>query len=142
MEQHNDVGTKEDLCKYRIDVAKQDLESARLLFDNSDYRGANNRAYYAIFHVISAIHALDEKAYKKHKDAIANFNKDYVKTGIFSRELGKKISVAEEIRHASDYSDFYIATVKEAKNQIESADELIQCIEEYCSNRIGSKTND
>lgn len=136
MEQLNDVGTKEDLCKYRIDVAKQDLNSAQLLFTNSDYRGANNRAYYAIYHAISAVHALDEVSYKKHKDAIANFNKNYVRTEIFSRELGKKIAVAEEIRHASDYSDFYIATINETQKQIESARELIECIEEYCLSRI------
>ena len=136
MEPLNDSGTKEDLCRYRIEVAKQDLESARLLLNNSDFRGANNRAYYAIFHAISAVHALDGVSYKKHKDAIANFNKNYVKTEVFSRDLGRKISMAEEIRHASDYSDFYIATVKEAQNQIDSAAELIKVVEEFCINKM------
>ena len=35
-----------------------------------------------------------------------SFNKDYVK----NQEMGRKIGQAEEIRHASDYDDFYIAT--------------------------------
>lgn len=56
-----------------------------------DYKGANNRAYYAIFHAINAVHATSGKAYKRHKDAIANFNKDYVKTEIFPREIGRKL---------------------------------------------------
>ena len=137
MEQHNnDIGTIEDLCKYRIDLAKSDLKAAKILFENNEYRGANNRSYYSIFHAINAIHALDGKAYKKHKDAIANFNKNYVKTEIFDRSLGRKISEAEEIRHASDYNDFYIATIKVTEEQIHSAEELIVAIEEYCNSRI------
>ena len=39
----------------------------------------------------------------------------YVKTGIFPREMGRKIAGVEEIRHASDYDDFYIATVEEVE---------------------------
>ena len=46
---------------------------------------------------------------------MANFNKNYVKTEIFPRKLGKKIVESEEIRHASDYDDFYIATREEAE---------------------------
>ena len=43
------------------------------------------------------MHALDGNAYKRHKDALANFNKNYVKTEIFPRKLGKKIVESEEI---------------------------------------------
>ena len=88
------------------------------MFEINDYRGSNNRAYYAIFHAINAVHALDECSYKKHKDALANFNKNYVRTEIFDKDLGKQISKAQVIRHASDYDDFYIATSAEAMNQI------------------------
>ncbi len=66
------------------------------------------RAYYAIYHAVSAVHALDGKSYKRHKDALGNFNKDYVRTEVFPKDMGRKIAKAEEIRHASDYDDFYI----------------------------------
>ena len=108
MEQYNEkIGTRKDLVSYRIETAKSDLKSAKILLNAGEYKGANNRAYYAIFHAINAVHALDGRAFKRHKDAIANFNKDYVKTEIFPREVGRKIGEAEEIRHASDYDDFY-----------------------------------
>ena len=84
MKQH-DEGNKTDLMKYRLETAESDLRVAKSLIQSKEYRAANNRAYYAIFHAISAVHALDGKAYKKHKDAIANFNRDYVKTEIFPR---------------------------------------------------------
>lgn len=73
-----------------------------------------------------------EAAFKRHKDAIANFNKDYVKTEIFPREVGRKIGEAEEIRHASDYDDFYIASKEESERQIAVAGEFIELVEKYC----------
>lgn len=137
MERHNkDVGTKEDLMLYRIRTAKENLRSARILLDAQEYKGANNRAYYAIFQAINAVHAIDGTAYKRHKDAIANFNKNYIKTEVFPREIGRKISEAEEIWHASDYDDFYIASKEEAERQVSVADEFIQLIEAYCNKRI------
>lgn len=136
MEQHRESGTKKDLVLYRIDIAKSDVKAAQILMEAKEYRGANNRAYYGIYHAISAIHALDERAYKRHKDALANFNKDYVKTEIFPRSLGKRIAEAEEIRHASDYDDFYIATKEEAQEQIGTAEELIQRVESYVKEHI------
>ena len=136
LEQHNESGTIQDLVLYRIKTAKSDLKSAEVLLNAGEYRGANNRAYYAIYHAISAIHALNGKAYKRHKDSLGNFNKEYIKMGIFPRTLGRRIAEAEEIRHASDYDDFYIATKEEAEEQIMTADELIRLIEIYCKEHL------
>ena len=136
MGRNNEKGTKEDLCRYRLEISKADLRSAMLLLEAGELRGANNRAYYSIYHAISSVHALDGNAYKRHKDALANFNKAYVKTEIFSRELGRKISEAVEIRHASDYDDFYIATREEAEEQIETAKEFLRQIETYVQGRL------
>ena len=72
MEQYNEkIGTRKDLVSYRIETAKSDLKSAKILLNAGEYKGANNRAYYAIFHAINAVHALDGRAFKRHKDAIA-----------------------------------------------------------------------
>ena len=132
MKQHEE-GNKFDLMKYRLESAKSDLKSAKILIEAEEYRAANNRAYYAIFHAISAIHALDGKAYKRHKDALGSFNREYVKTEVFPREVGKKISRAEEIRHASDYDDFYIASREEAEEQYNRAEELLKEVKKFLS---------
>lgn len=78
MEQHDDIGSVKDLVLYRIESAKEDLASANILFEANAYKAANNLACYSIFHAINAVHAANRKSYKRHKDAIANFNKDYV----------------------------------------------------------------
>ena len=133
MKQPNDnIGTVKDLVWHRIETAKSDINAAKILLDAGEYRSSNNRAYYGIYHAISAIHALNGNAYKKHKDALANFNKDYVKTEIFPRSIGRRISEAAEIRHASDYDDFYIATKSEAEEQIGTAVELLELVQNYC----------
>ena len=78
-------GSIRDLVRYRMETAQSDLQSAEILLKEKEYRGANNRAYYAIYHAISAVHALDGRSYKRHKDTLANFNKDYVKTEIIPK---------------------------------------------------------
>ena len=134
--QPNEKGTRKDLVLYRIETSKSDIKAAEILLVAKEFRGANNRAYYGIYHAISAVHALDGNAYKRHKDALANFNKNYVKTEIFPRKLGKKIVESEEIRHASDYDDFYIASKEESERQILTADEFIILAEKYCGEQI------
>lgn len=67
MEQHKEeIGTRRDLVLYQLETAKNDLKSARTLYNIADFKGANNRAYYAIFHAINAVHAVSGKAYKRH----------------------------------------------------------------------------
>ena len=127
MMQPNEKGTQKDLVLYRIETSKSDIKAAEILLAAKEFRGANNRAYYGIYHAISAVHALDGNAYKRHKN--------YVKTEIFPRKLGKKIVESEEIRHASDYDDFYIATREEAEEQIQTAKELVSRVEEYVQAR-------
>ena len=127
----DDMGGAKELALYRLAAAKEDLEAAELNFKSGHYRASNNRAYYSIFRAISACLALKFKAYKQHSQVIGNFNKDFVHTGIFSKEVSKKISRAQEVRHASDYDDFYIVSVDDAKEQLETAREVVDMVEKY-----------
>lgn len=127
----DDMGGAKELALYRLGAAKEDLEAAELNFKSGHYRASNNRAYYSIFRAISACLALKFKAYKQHSQVIGNFNKDFVHTGIFSKEISRKISRAQEVRHASDYDDFYIVSVDDAKEQLETAREVIDMVAKY-----------
>ena len=48
-----------DLSQYRLQRAQEDLETARLNYENGMYKAAVNRSYYAIFHAIRAVNILD-----------------------------------------------------------------------------------
>lgn len=80
--------------------------------------------------------ALEQAAFKRHKDTIAHFNKEYIKTEKFSRQLGRQISRAQEIRHASDYNEFYIASKEEVQEQIDTAESSLDAVEEYLNNKM------
>jgi len=127
----DDVGGARELAKYRLEIAKEELTAAERALAEEDYRTANNRAYYSIFRAVSACLALEFKAYRQHGQVLGNFNKDFVHTGIFPKDISRRISRAQEVRHASDYDDFYILSKQETKEQVETAEVLIQLVETY-----------
>lgn len=120
-----------ELVLYRYNRAVETLEVAEELLLNGRYRDANNRSYYAAFYAMKAVYTINGQDFKKHKTLLANFNKEYVATEIFPRELGKKVSTLALIREQSDYNDFYIASKQESLQQVEIAKELITLIKEY-----------
>lgn len=134
MEQR-ETGTRHDLIEHRFHIAEEDLETAYLLLNAKQYRGANNRAYYSIYHTIDAVLSIDKVAFKRHKDTLAYFNRHYIATEIFPRDMGRRIVKAEEIRHASDYDAFYFASKDITKQQIETAEQLLKLAKEYYDER-------
>lgn len=118
-------------AKYRLERAKQDLSDAEYNYKDKRYLNANNRAYYAIFHAIRAVLALERVDFKKHKDVLAYFNQHYIKTEKFPKIMGKKISQAKAIREDSDYDDEFEPTDEKTAIQIETAKELIKLVEKY-----------
>ena len=128
-------GSLIDLSKYRLTTAKSDLNAARVLYSAKEFRAAVNRSYYAIFHSLRAVLALDGFDSSKHSGIIAYFNQHYVKTEAFDKKLSKLISSAFRLREKADYQDFYIVTAQEAEGQIEVAEQVIVNIEAYLSDR-------
>lgn len=124
-------GTFEDVARYKFEQAKDDLETAKILLEAGKYKAANNRAYYSCFHAIDAVLAKEPIAFKKHKDTLSYFNKNYVHTEILPRNIGRKISRLEIIRHKSDYDTFYIASRDDAAEQIEVAEEVVDLVKNY-----------
>lgn len=123
-----------ELSNYRMQQAEDSLKVSKNCFDNGFYKDSINRSYYAAFYSIKAVLALDSTDFKRHKDVIAFFNKEYVATNIFPRPLGRKLGILKQIREESDYDDFYIASKKEALEQIQTAEFIIQSIHNYLNN--------
>ena len=124
-------GSIMDLAKYRLVRAKEDLETAADNLDNGKYRASVNRSYYAVFHSIRAITALDHFDSSKHSGVIAFFNQHYVKPGVFDKELSKMIDSCYRLREKADYDDFYLVARVEAVQQLEKAKKIYQTIESY-----------
>lgn len=95
------------------------------------YKDSINRSYYAAFYAIKANLVLGTVDFKRHKDVVAYFNKEYVATGVFPRELGKRIGTLKQLREKSDYDDFYITSKEKAIEQYATAEQVIKSIKEY-----------
>ena len=120
-----------DLALYRIERAKEECDTAELLYKKNKLLAANNRAYYSIFYSIRAVFAMERIDFKRHKDVLAYFNKNYIKTEIFPRKLGKRIILASKIREDSDYDEEYEPSNEATFLQIETAKELTALVEKY-----------
>ena len=127
--------TKVDLSRYRFQKAEEMLASAKRDMEARDYASGTNRAYYAIFHAMRAVLALDGEDFRKHSAVIARFTLNYLKPEILPREYSKLISNASLIRNRSDYEDFYICSVADTNALFSGAVTFCGDVGEYLEQR-------
>ena len=107
-----------------LNKAERTLQSAESLFNNGFVESAASRAYYAAFHAIQAVLASVNQAYSKHSTVIAQFQRQFVKTGIFPSKLGKALKRMMNHREIGDYKYDEELDHYEVKDDIEKAIEL------------------
>jgi uncharacterized protein (UPF0332 family) len=120
-----------ELSEYRMNRARETLADAKSLLEGSRVESSINRSYYAIFHALRAVTALDGFDSSKHSGIIAHFNQVYVKEGVFDKELSKLIRIAFNTREKADYDDFAEVTYEMAAEQIAAAEKVIAAVERY-----------
>ncbi len=124
------------LIKYRLEKAREDFESAKLLYENKHYAQALNRSYYSIFHATRALLAIDNLDSKRHSGIIGYFNQSYIATGKIEKEYYKILVGSQRVRERSDYDDFYVVAVEDVILQIKNAELFITKIENTISSII------
>ena len=125
------IENRNELVQYRLEAAKEKLHSAQVLFDDGSYKDSIGRSYYAMFTAIRALLATEEQDFSKHSGVISYFQKEYIKSGKFDKKYSKYISKAFQIRNNTDYSDFFIASRQDAKEQLDRAKEFYNEIQIY-----------
>lgn len=127
------------LAFHRLEQAAQCIKSARALVDIDDYRGAANRSYYAIFHSMRSVLALEQLDFSKHSAVSAYFRKQYIKTGVFEVELSDIITEAFDVRSDSDYDDYYLISKTDVLEQIHNAEQFLTATERYVRTTVSSQ---
>jgi len=130
-----------DLAQYRITKAKVDIKAAEENFNLKLYETSANRSYYAIFHAIRALLALEGIDFKKHSGVISHFRKKYINTKIFDEEYSDSIQNAFDIRNDSDYEDFFVISKKDVEAQIVNAKKFVDCLEVYVDKILSEHGN-
>ena len=119
------------LIEYRLEQARNCLDSAVRELEAEAYKSAANRSYYCIFHALRAVLAIDSYDSKKHSGIISTFQKNYIKTEIFPAEFSRLIRDAFSNRGKSDYEDFFVISKEETAKQIENAKTILSAVEAY-----------
>lgn len=117
------------MCKYRMEQARESLKASQIMLENKMIKDSINRSYYAVFYAVKSVLAMEGTDFKRHKDVVAYFNKMYVATGRFPKELGRMIVKLQQLREKSDYDDFFIASIERAEQQVLTAEKVILEIE-------------
>jgi uncharacterized protein (UPF0332 family) len=130
------VNIEIELSRYRLEKAKEDLDTSKANLQDSFLKASINRSYYSIFHAVRALLALDGYDSKKHSGIIAYFNQNYIKTDKLPKGLSKILTSASNVRNRSDYDDFYIVSRDEAEKQLLNAEIFIKYIEDYLNKLI------
>lgn len=90
--------------------ADRACSSARALLDLGDVDGAANRAYYAMFDaagaalLASGAPVTPGNLTRSHSGLIGAFGNYLVKNGMVSRDMGRLLNRAHEIRQVADYN--------------------------------------
>lgn len=132
-------GSVVDLSKYRFQSAEEDLNAARTLLEAEQYKASVNRSYYALFHSLRAVTALDEFDSSKHSSIIAFFNRTYVKEGVFEKEIPRFIDGSFRLREKADYQDFVVITKEQALEQLEKAEKVMAILKPYLMEKWNEK---
>jgi uncharacterized protein (UPF0332 family) len=124
------------LAKYRLERASDELKHAEDGLKNDLLPQSISDSYYAIFHSMRAVLALDGKDFKKHSGVIANFQKDYIKEGVFDRDMSRYIQSAFDWRSDADYQDFFVVAKEDAEKQLEHAKIIYEKLRVHIEDRI------
>ena len=91
------------LIEYRLTQARDSIREADVLDQSGmSRRSVMNRLYYAMFYAVLALLQEKEMGTSKHSGAIALFDREFVKTGSFPKEMSKALHRAFELRQKGD----------------------------------------
>jgi len=121
------------LLRYRLDQAHETLREADILLASAAYRGAINRAYYAMFYALLALLATRQLGTSRHSAAIALFDREFVKTGVFPTSLSQALHLAFEQRQTHDYGEIVEADRASAEETLSGARLFVDAVAAYLS---------
>jgi len=98
-----------------IKKSDQNMEDVLFLITNQKYEIAVSRMYYSIFYILSALALKHNFQTSKHTQLIGWFNKTFLATGLFDKEIGKISQKMFEKRSKADYDAFVVFLKEEVE---------------------------
>lgn len=121
----------EALIFYRMERSRESIRAAEIMLENEMFAISMNRVYYSMFYAVQALLVLHKVSFSKHGQVKGYFNRELIKTGIFSVDIGKLYNKVFEYRQKFDYVDFAVPDRGMVSEYIEKAREFYEKINEY-----------
>lgn len=114
-----------------IEKAKKFIKSAKLLFDAGDFDSTVSRTYYAMHHITEAVLLTKNLKIKTHRGLISKFGEIFIKTNIFTKDIGRQLRDIFDKRLIGDYE--YITEIKriDAENVLITGQKYLKELIEY-----------
>ncbi len=122
--------SKAEQVKLLIANAEESIQAAGELYENEHYNFAVSRAYYAFFYAAEAVLLHRNLQFSKHSAVLAYFNKEFVKPGIWDRQMFKSFQKAFDLRNQGDYGLIPVDQER-AEGLLESSNLFVSRIKEY-----------
>ena len=127
-----DEATKRAYIRVRLDKAHSDLSNARNDLEHGFFRGAANRAYYAVFHTASAALLWLDVERAHHSGVQSAFGERLIKSGIIEPEYSTLYAEARKTREEQDYDlEAEPLASQDALQIVDNAERFVNRIEQY-----------
>ncbi len=124
---------RSDYINYRIERAFETLEEAEILAKNEKWNAVINRLYYASFYAVTAILISKEIETKSHDGVRIKFGQEFIRTGIFDKEMGRHFSKLFDLRTKGGYGDLFDHSQETALPLIDPTREFVEAIRQNLS---------
>ncbi|OGL42639.1 MAG: hypothetical protein A2W05_08755 [Candidatus Schekmanbacteria bacterium RBG_16_38_10] len=120
------------LIRYRLEQADASIKEAQVLLEKGmSLRSVMNTLYYAMFYAVLALLQEKQLGTAKHTGAISLFDREYIKTSIFDKELSKTLHRAFELRQKGDYMEQVEVTQSDIDEMVLKATDFVNKVKGY-----------
>ena len=117
--------------------AEKSLRSAATLLAEEDFGSSVSRSYYAMLYAAEATLLTKKLKFRSHRAVQAQFNKHFVKTGLFGAEMARRLRDAYDLRLTGDYQYDVEVTRDQAAQAQAWAREFVGEVKMYLEKAVG-----
>jgi hypothetical protein len=122
------------LIAYRMERAYEAIVEAKTLFDTGHLNAYVNRLYYACFYAVSALLLTKDISTSKHSYLRSLMHREFVKTGLIPKELGRHFDLLFDSRMEGDYADFIRFKADDVAGWLDKTQKFVDHIESLIQN--------
>ncbi len=111
--------------------AQAKLASARHSRSGGYFGDASSRAYYAVYHILSALLATRGLSFSSHAQVLGAFNREFIHPDTIAGVRFRDIQKLFDDRQKGDYATMLEIGQSEADNDIEIAQSVLDRCNEY-----------